>query len=129
MSGKDEDTMNRKEREKCYAKVIFKETNTPGYVRDISTGGFRFELLQDVDWEIGSKKKVVIVPEEEIGFAPVHGSVEIRWKKSEGKFVDLGAKLVSVQDTYSLENYKLLMKYFKTHVRREDSSKESDPEG
>ena len=126
MSGKtDKNGISRKEREKCYAKVIFKETKTPGYVRDISTGGFRFELLEDVDWEVGSKRKVVIVPVEEIGFAPVHGSVEIRWKRSQGVFIDLGAKLVSVQDKYSLENYKLLMKYFKTHVRPGGSVRKS----
>lgn len=119
MNGNPKDNgTSRKEREKCYAKIIFKDTNTPGYVRDISSGGFRFELLEDVDWEIGSKRKVVIVPEEEIGFAPVHGSVEIRWKRSEGVFVSLGAKLVSVQDSYSLENYKLLMKYFKAQVHK-----------
>ncbi|MFP4564161.1 MAG: PilZ domain-containing protein [Spirochaetia bacterium] len=126
MNDKSKSNAARKEREKCYAKVIFKDTNTPGYVRDISTGGFRFELLKDVDWEIGSSKKVVIVPEEEIGFAPVHGSVEIRWKRSEGVFINIGAKLVSVQDKYSLENYKLLMKYFKTHVRPDVTGRNPD---
>ena len=63
---KDKNTTTRKDREKCYAKIIFTETNTPGYVRDISTGGFRFELLEDVDWEKGRTRKVGIVPEEEI---------------------------------------------------------------
>lgn len=126
MNDKNKSNAARKEREKCYAKVIFKDTNTPGYVRDISTGGFRFELLKDVDWEIGSTRKVVIVPEEEIGFAPVHGSVEIRWKRSEGVFIDIGAKFVSVQDKYSLENYKLLMKYFKTRVRPEVTGRNPD---
>jgi len=127
VSGKpDDNRISRKEREKCYAKVIFKKTNTPGYVRDISSGGFRFELLEDVGWEIGERRKVVIVPEEEIGFAPVHGTVEIRWKRPAGVFIDVGTKLVSVQDTYSLENYKLLMKYFKAQVHRTKKDSKGD---
>lgn len=120
------DNKIRKEREKCYAKVIFKETNTPGYVRDISTGGVRFDLLEGTDWEIGSTQKVVIVPEEEIGFSPIHGTVEIRWKKNGELFQSIGARFVSVKDKHSQENYKHLIKYFKMHVTPENPR---EPEG
>ena len=102
----------RTEREKCYAKVIFKEDNLPGYVRDISSKGCRFDLLNEIDLETKTKKKVVIIPEEEVGFSPVHGTVEIRWIKKQEIYWTVGTQLVSVQDESSKENYKKLLKYF-----------------
>ena len=103
---------NRSERENCYAKVIFKESNTPGYVRDISSTGCRFDLLESVSWDIGEKKKVVIIPEEEVGFSPIHGTVEIRWIKKKDIYWSIGSLLISVKDEDSKKNYRLLLNYF-----------------
>lgn len=107
MSGSD-----RPNREKAYAKVIFKAENLPGYVRDISNMGCRIDLLKAVSWEIGEKKKIVIVPEEDVGFSPVHGTVEVRWLKEGEIYYSVGVQFISVQDEVSKENYKSLLKYF-----------------
>jgi hypothetical protein len=106
------DQNSRTEREKCYAKVIFKDENLPGYVRDISKKGCRLDLLEEVSWEPGTKKKIVIIPEEEVGFSPVHGTVEIRWIKKKDIYWSIGTEILSVQDETSKENYISLLQYF-----------------
>lgn len=108
------DEKTRASREKAYAKVIFKEENLPGYVRDISKQGCRIDLLKPVDWESGERKKLVIVPEEHVGFSPVHGTVEIRWIKRGELFHSLGVKFVSVADEDSKKNYLFLLRFFES---------------
>jgi len=104
----------RQVRESAYAKVIFKQENLPGYVRDISKKGCQIDLLSEVDWKEGDKKKIVIIPEEEVGFAPVHGTVEIRWLRQNELYYSIGVQFISVQDEDSKKNYINLLTYFES---------------
>ena len=104
----------RASREKAYAKVIFKDENLPGYVRDISKKGCRIDLVKKVSWNTGEKKKIVIVPEEHIGFSPVHGTVEIRWMKEGEIYTSVGVQFLSVQDEDSKKNYQFLLHFFES---------------
>jgi hypothetical protein len=104
----------RDSRDRAYAKVIFPEDNLPGYVRDISKTGCRIDLVKKVSWTTGEKKKIVIVPEEHVGFAPVHGTVEVRWLRPGEIYNSVGVRFISVQDEDSKKNYKFLLKFFES---------------
>ena len=104
----------RQDREKAYAKVLFIDENLPGYVRDLSTQGCQIDLLQEASWEVGERKKIVIIPEEDIGFAPVHGTIEIRWLKPKEIYYSVGVKFVSLKDADAKENYKRIIRFFQS---------------
>lgn len=106
----------RTPRETCYAKILFLEDNIPGYIKDISATGCRIDIPSAVVWEIGQRKKIIIIPEEPLGIDTVKGTVEIRWIKQEDMFYRCGMQVVSVTDKSSKENYLKLLQYYKKNA-------------
>lgn len=104
---------NRSIREKCYAKVVFHDGNIPGYVRDISESGCRIDILEKTPWDRGELKKFSLFPEHMLHIGPIHGTLEIRWTRSEKFFLLMGTKIKSVKDETSKKNYNLLLDYYK----------------
>jgi hypothetical protein len=106
------DNKSRQTRKTCYAKVIFHDGNIPGYLRDISKSGCRIDVVQDVDWSPGEKKKISIIPHEEVNIGPISGTLEIKWTKKEGMFRLFGSQIVSVKDKTSKAHYQQLLSYY-----------------
>lgn len=106
----------RTPRETCYAKILFLEDNIPGYIKDISTTGCRIDIPSDVAWEIGQRKKIIIIPEEPLAIDPIKGTVEIRWIKKVEMFYKCGMQVVSVKDLHSKESYRKLLLYYKKYT-------------
>ena len=106
------ETKQRPTREKCYAKAIFEDGNLPGYVRDISIKGCRIDVIDDLEFEPGEKKKITIIPEHSIGIGNVRGTFEMRWKRKEGMYYLTGSQIISVRDAESKKNYKALLQYY-----------------
>lgn len=106
----------RTQREICYAKIMFLEDNIPGYIKDISTTGCRIDIPSDVSWEIGQRKKIIIISEEALAIDPIKGTVEIRWIKKVDMFNKCGMQVVSVKDIQSKDNYRKLLLYYKRNI-------------
>ncbi|MEW5816340.1 MAG: PilZ domain-containing protein [Spirochaetota bacterium] len=113
---------NRKrnyDRKKCYAKILFKDDNTVGYLRDISPKGCRIDVPTEITLRAGEKKAIIIIPEEELNIPPIHGTVEVRWSDKKELFWVIGSFLKSVRDREALKNYQLLLEYYKNMEQSE----------
>ncbi len=109
-----EDIRRSQTRKQGYAKVLFIQESVPGYLRDFNSEGMKIELLEPVAWKTGDKKKAAIIPQEEIGIGKIAGTLEIRWQRKEDFYFSMGCRIISVKDASSQNNYKKLLKYFKS---------------
>ena len=63
---------------------------------------------------MSNKKKAAIIHKEEIGIGKIEGTLEIRWQRKEDFYFSMGCRIISVKDASSQNNYKKLLKYFKS---------------
>ncbi len=102
----------RQPRAKCYAKVLFSASMTPGYIRDLSRTGCQISFVQQVPADIGRKVSVEVVAGPEPFFEPFTLGVTVRWVKIDGIFFSLGGEIAEVSGGFEEGPFSRLVEYY-----------------
>lgn len=104
---------NRKtDRMKCYAKVLFRPTKTPGYIRDLSATGCQISFVQPVP----------AVKDDEIDLEVVGGGMDsspfsfrlrVRWVNKDGIYFSLGGEIADPAAAAGHEGFNKLVEYYR----------------
>jgi hypothetical protein len=87
-----------KEREICYAHVLWPGRSMPGFVRDINDIGCKVEFLEDLPDRKGLQAKITIIPEQDTNIESFDLQVEIRWRKDEPPIYTLGCNIIEASE-------------------------------
>jgi hypothetical protein len=102
----------RSPRTKTYAKVIFDESGTPGYLRDLSREGCQLALIRTLSVQKGDSLTVSVLPVEELGIPRFSLTVEIMWTRTDPVYFLVGAIIAPVTDTESEKRLEELFTYY-----------------
>ena len=110
----------RDDRSRCYGKIIFLTSGTPGYIRDISPEGMRVECPSPFSPAISSSLllPVQIVPMEDMEFCTFTASAEVRWLRKGGIYTSIGLMITDLSAGAEREYEKILSAY-KAHSSEE----------
>jgi PilZ domain len=87
-----------------YAKAVFVDTLTPGYLRDLSASGAQVAVMGGVSAQAGQTVTIEVIPVHDPAFAPFQLSFRVHWVKSGPVWLALGGQVrgVTPQDEESL---------------------------
>ncbi len=105
------------DREKCYAKLVLSEDRLPGYIRDVSSLGFRIEIPGDISITPGKKIQATVIPMEETKGEPFEAEMEVRWVRKEEPFTAVGMKLINLKTDQGRIEYNRLIEYYDMKLR------------
>ena len=103
-------------RRRCYGKMVFVESDVPGYIRDISSKGMRVECPSPLS-PLMSKSRLIavrILPEDDADFEPFGASVEIRWLRRGELYTTLGLYVRELSNEAE-KDYRKLLDLYKAH--------------
>lgn len=88
-------------REPLYAKMLFVEDDIPGYVRNISSVGFKVETLLPFNPRNGAVYTVKVIPIDIEGCSEFSLTMEVRWVAPGSVFTALGLAVKSIPKQYT----------------------------
>ena len=107
---------NRKSnRMKCYAKVLFRQTRTPGYIRDLSATGCHISFVQPVPADMNDEIELDVVgggPEN----TPFSFRLRVRWARKDGIYYSLGGEISDHDTDAGREAFGKLVDYYQQGV-------------
>jgi hypothetical protein len=80
----------RQGRAKCYAKVMFVKSMTPGYIRDLSATGCHISFVQPIQVEREDMIEIKVVAGGDPQDPPFSFPLRVRWVKPDGIYFSLG---------------------------------------
>jgi hypothetical protein len=84
----------RQERIKCYAKVVFVQSMTPGYIRDLSATGCHISFVQPIQAKREDVIEIKVVAGGDPQDVPFTFTLRVRWVKVDGIYFSLGGDIV-----------------------------------
>ncbi len=90
------------ERDYTYAKLVFHDNNTIGYIRDLSAHGLRAELISAQEEQPRQGVTLTIIPTPELKLDPFNIEASIRWSNINGPTVSVGLHI----ETFATETGK-----------------------
>ena len=100
-----------KDREICYAHILWPGSAIPGFVRDISEIGCKVEFLEDLQYTKGSRARITIIPEQDTNIESFDLEIEIRWRKDDPPTYTFGCNIIEASET-SMSGLRELKKLY-----------------
>jgi hypothetical protein len=102
----------RQERIKCYAKVVFTKTMTPGYIRDLSATGCHISFIQPIEAEREDVIDIKVVAGGNPQDPPFAFPLRVRWIKVDGIYFSLGGEIAGGIKESDKEPFARLVAYY-----------------
>jgi hypothetical protein len=101
------------QRNHSYAKAFLPDHNAIGYIRDISTGGFRIEALGDPGIPEKVEVTAVFIPNEEMRFPPFTLRGRVEWRHENPPTTSLGIAVTRYVSPGSARLFRRFRKIWK----------------
>jgi hypothetical protein len=101
------------DRSRCYGKIIFLASETPGYIRDISSEGMKVDCPAPFSPVISSSLllPVEVVPVEDMDFRAFTASAEVRWLQKGKLYTSIGLMITGLSPEAEKDYEKILFAY------------------
>jgi hypothetical protein len=97
-----------------YAKAVYVERQTPGYIRDLSRSGCHVSFMQPIPANVGDIITIQVIPEHDPLLAPFQIRLHIRRVIKDTLWFSVGAELESILTQTGAEAFDRLVTYYST---------------
>jgi hypothetical protein len=104
--------LRKQQRVRCYAKVLFAETMTPGYVRDMSATGCQISFVQPVPAGPNDVIELSVVAGGGTQISPFTFHMLVRWAKNDGIYFAIGGDIHGVSSETEEGSFAKLVSYY-----------------
>jgi hypothetical protein len=103
---------NRKNnRMKCYAKVLYRPSKTPGYIRDLSLTGCQISFVQPIPAGKDDEIDLDVVGGGEEN-TPFSFRLRVRWVSKDGIYYSLGGEIADPESAAGHAAFNKLVEYY-----------------
>ena len=104
-------------RKKTYAKVVYADDSTPGYLRDVSDQGCRISFIKPIPAQEHDVVELKIIPQQETRIPAFRLFFEICWVSIDSVYFSIGGEVSLLPEDTDRERYAHLVEFYKNAFR------------